>query len=143
MFFGKQINTNKTCFPPTLTHTLQARRPWSWCVSRFSRGGRTCGLVEVDICALARRGGLHRQGPHAAPLSPGRRRSSLAGLLLRMREPIPRPRGCSETGHVGYGPPTGWHRWRLPSSHLTSCFRTCVSRPCERLLQGQCSGAQV
>ena len=78
---------------------------------------------------------------HAVPLSPGRRWSSLAGLLLRMSDHIPCPRGCSETSHIGYNPLTGWHRWRggcLPV-FLTSCFRACAGRPCERQLQGRCS----
>ena len=38
------------------------------------------------------------------------------GCLLRMSGPIPRPRGCSKTGHCGCDPPTGWHRRRLSSS---------------------------
>ena len=86
-------------------------------LSRLVRGSRTCGLVvKDDGSALARRGGLHRQRPHAAPLSPGRRWSCMARLLLKMSGPIPRPRGCSETGHINYEPLTRWHRWRLPSS---------------------------
>ena len=104
------------------------------------RGGRTCGLVDVsegDVSALAWWGGLHRQGSHAGPLSPGRRWPSLAGLLLRMSGPIPRPRGCSETGHIGYDPLTGWHRCRLPFSlpyiefpHLQwSSLRTTIAGP--------------
>ena len=101
--------------------------------SRRVHGGETCGLVNVcegDVSVLARRGGLSRQGSHAAPLSPGRRWSSLAGLLLRMNGPISRPCGCSETGHFGYGPLTGG------TSFLTLYLRTCSGSPCERASQG-------
>ena len=65
----------------------------------------------LRVTFLPWRGGVGFLGRGPAPLFPGRQRSSLAGLLLRMSVPIPRPRGCSEIGHVGCGPLTGWHWW--------------------------------
>ena len=84
-----------------------------------------------------RRGMGFIAGAHAAPLTPGRWWSNLAGLLRRMSGPIPRLHRCFETGHVGYGPLTGWHGWRLPSSlphivfpHLRWPFlRTTIAGP--------------
>ena len=56
-----------------------------------------------------------------APKAPGGKKiafnwMAVGGLLITMSRRISHPSGYSETGHVGYGPLTGWHREWLPSS---------------------------
>ena len=47
----------RTTLTSTDTHTLQARRPWNWFVfPGFPWRSSLVELVEVDICALTRRG---------------------------------------------------------------------------------------
>ena len=87
--------------------------------SRLVCGVGNCGLVCLrgDVSVLVRSGRLHSAGVPRRTRSTGRRCwSSLARQLLRMSEPVPRARGCSETSHFGYDPLTRWLWWRLPSN---------------------------
>ena len=128
----------------THTHAHSALRPWSWFVTvgpgLFVAVELAAWLLRVTFLPWRGAVGFIGRGSTSTPLSPGRRWSSLAGLLLWMSGPIPRPSGYSKTGHVGYGTLTGGTGGdRLPA-FLTSCFRTCAGSPCERPLQGRCSG---